>query len=73
MVAETGTSLGGDWVCNRAACISHLVLQPCSGFVAYMVPQPAEEDKDFLLLPATGCIALVCAERGKSAQCLSRC
>lgn len=42
-------------------------------FVAYMVPQPAEEDKDFLLLPATECIALVCAERGKSARCLSSC
>lgn len=34
MVAETGTSMvGGDWECNRAACISHLVLRPRSALL----------------------------------------
>ena len=35
-----------------------------------MVPQSAEEEEDFLLLPAMGCVAGVPAERGESAQCL---
>lgn len=33
MAAETGTSLGGDWECNAGACISRLMLQPCSGLL----------------------------------------